>query len=135
MDCGIRTGTHTRILEIAMTTRPKSVLVKGACVSLLLASAAAIADDPSVPTQIVDLANKVDGVHPGFRAFHAKGVVVEGSFKASPEAAQLSHAELFNGRSIPVTVRFSDGNGMPNVADGSPAANPHGMAIKYHLPG
>jgi catalase len=24
---------------------------------------------------------------------------------------------------------------MPNVADGSAAANPHGMAIKYHLPG
>jgi catalase len=51
------------------------------CVSLLLASSAATADDPPVPTQIVDLANKVDGVHPGFRAFHAKGVVVEDSFK------------------------------------------------------
>ena len=45
------------------------------CGILLLASAAAIADNPPVPTQIVDLANKVDGVHPGFRAFHAKGVV------------------------------------------------------------
>jgi catalase len=71
----------------------------------------------------------------GFRAFHAKGVVVEGSFKASSEAARLSGAPLFSGRTIPVTVRFSDGNGMPNVADGSPAANPHGMAIRYHLPG
>jgi len=110
-------------------------LVKSlAYVPLLLASAAATADDPPVPTQIVDLANKLNGLHPGFRAFHAKGVVVEGSFKASPEAAQLSHAKLFNGGTIPVTVRFSDGNGMPNVADGSPAANPHGMAIKYHLP-
>jgi catalase len=61
--------------------------------------------------------------------------VVEGRFKATSEAARLSYAKLFNGRSIPVTVRFSDGNGMPKVADGSPAANPHGMAIKYHLPG
>ena len=104
-------------------------------VPLLLASAAATADDPPVTTQTVDLANKLNGVHPGFRAFHAKGVVVEGSFKASPEAAQLSRAPLFSGQTIPVTVRFSDGNGMPNVADGSPAANPHGMAIKYHLPG
>ena len=103
--------------------------------SLLLASAAATADDPPVTTQVVDLANKLNGVHPGFRAFHAKGVVVEGSFKASPEAARFSRAMLFNGHTIPVTVRFSDGNGMPNVADGSPAANPHGMAIKYHLPG
>src|SRR5258708_26331951 len=105
------------------------------CVLRLLASAAATADNPPVTTQIVDLANKLNGVHPGFRAFHAKGVVVEGSFKASPEAAKLSRATLFNGDTIPVTVRFSDGNGMPNVADGSPAGNPHGMAIKYQLPG
>jgi len=104
------------------------------CVSLLLICATATAEDPSVPTQIVDLANKVDGVHPGFRAFHAKGVVVEGSFKASPEAARLSRATLFNGSSIPVTARFSDGSGMPTVPDGSPAM-PRGIAIKYHLPG
>src|SRR5258708_5847465 len=39
------------------------------CVSLLLASAGAVADNPPLSTQIVDLANKVDGVHPGFRAF------------------------------------------------------------------
>src|SRR6267142_263079 len=104
------------------------------CVSLLLASAAATADNPPVTTQIVDLANKVDGVHPGFRAFHAKGVVVEGSFTASAEAAQLSRATLFNGSSIPVTARFSDGSGMPTVPDGSPAM-PRGSAIKYHLPG
>jgi catalase len=109
---------------------PKSLL----CVSLLLASAAASADNAPLPTQIVDLANEVDGVHPGFRAFHAKGVVVEGSFKASPGAARLSRATLFNGSSIPVTVRFSDGSGIPNVPDGSPAM-PRGIAIKYHLPG
>ena len=118
-----------------MTPSIKTAKSFAIAVSLLLASAAATADDPPVTTQVVDLANKLNGSHPGFRAFHAKGVVVEGSFKASPEAAQLSHAKLFNGRTIPVTVRFSDGNGMPNVADGSPAANPHGMAIKYHLPG
>src|SRR5258708_2060365 len=104
------------------------------CASLLLVSAAATADNAPDPTQIVDLANKVDGVHPGFRAFHAKGVVVEGSFKASLEAARLSRATLFNGSSIPVTARFSDGSGMPTVPDGSPAM-PRGIAIKYHLPG
>jgi catalase len=104
------------------------------CGILLLASAAATADNPPLPTQIVDLANKVDGVHPGFRAFHAKGVVVEGTFKASPEAARLSSAVLFNGTTIAVTARFSDGSGMPNIPDGSPAM-PRGIAIKYHLPG
>lgn len=93
-----------------------------------------VAADPPVATQAVDALNKVYGVHPGFRANHAKGVVVEGSFKASPEAAKLSRAILFSGSSIPVTVRFSDGGGVPNIPDGSPDANPHGMAIKYHLP-
>jgi catalase len=105
-----------------------------ACGMLLLAYAAAIADTPALPTQIVDLANKVDGVHPGFRAFHAKGVVVQGTFKAFPAARRLSSAVLFNGSTIAVTARFSDGSGMPNVPDGSPAM-PRGIAIKYHLPG
>jgi catalase len=104
------------------------------CGSLLLASAAAIADNEPLPTQIVDLANEVDGVHPGFRAFHAKGVVIEGTFKASPEARQLSSATLFNGSTIRVTARFSDGAGVPTVPDGTPAM-PRGIAIKYHLPG
>jgi catalase len=103
------------------------------CVPLLLTSAVATADNPPLPTQIVDLANKVDGVHPGFRAFHAKGIVVEGTFKGSAEAARLSRAALFNGSTIPVTARFSDGSGMPTVPDGSPAM-PRGIAIKYHLP-
>src|ERR1700681_4187802 len=138
MQCNLATRNEQRntamtIFEVAgsCTNRLAKSLT---CVLLLLASAAATADNASVPTQIVDLANKVDGVHPGFRAFHAKGVVVEGRFKASAEAAQLSRATLFNGSSIPVTARFSDGSGMPTVPDGSPAM-PRGIAIKYHLPG
>ena len=121
--------------EVALGSCARRLAKSLMCVSLLLASAAATADNAPVATQVVDLANKLNGEHPGSRAFHAKGIVVEGSFKASSEAARLSRAPLFSGRTIPVTVRFSDGNGMPNVADGSPAANPHGMAIKYHLPG
>jgi len=92
------------------------------------------ADDQPIETQIVDAMNKAFGVHPGFRANHAKGVVVEGSFKATPEAAALSKAVLFNGSVIPVTVRFSDSTGIPDLPDGAGPANPHGMAIKYHLP-
>jgi catalase len=123
----------TNILEVAGSCARR--LAKfSTCGILLLASAAAIADTPPIPTQIVDLANKVDGVHPGFRAFHAKGVVLKGNFKASAEAARLSRATLFNGSPIPVTARFSDGSGMPIVPDGSPAM-PRGIAIKYHLPG
>src|SRR5579862_5691719 len=75
------------------------------------------ADQPLV-VQIVDALNKVYGVHPGFRANHAKGIVLEGTFKASPDAAALSAASIFNGDTIPVTVRFSDSGGVPNIPDG-----------------
>src|SRR5215467_13742596 len=92
------------------------------------------AEDQPIEQQLVDAMNKVWGVHPGFRANHAKGIVTEGAFKASPEAAGLSRAMLFNGTTIPATVRFSDATGIPNVLDGGAAANPHGMAIKFHLP-
>jgi catalase len=92
------------------------------------------AEDQPIEQQLVDAMNKVFGVHPGFRANHAKGIVAEGNFKASPEAAGLSRAALFNGSPIPVTVRFSDATGIPNIPDGSANANPHGMAIKFHLP-
>jgi catalase len=91
-----------------------------------------LAADQPVEVQIVDALNKVYGVHPGFRANHAKGIVAEGSFKASPDAANLSKAGIFDGSTIPVTVRFSDAGGVPNVPDGSKGV-PHGMAIKYHL--
>jgi catalase len=121
--------------EVALGSSSRRLAKSLMCLSLMLASAAATADSAPVATQVVDLANKLNGVHPGSRAFHAKGIVMEGSFKASPEAARLSRTPLFSGRTIPVTVRFSDGNGMPNVADGSPAANPHGDQLVEVLPG
>ena len=124
-------GKKNKVVLVACASGLAKSLV---CGSLLLASAAAIADNAPLPTQIVDLANKVDGVHPGYRAFHAKGLVVEGTFKSSPEAARLSSAKLFNGTTIKVTARFSDGAGVPAVPDGTPAM-PRGIAIKYHLPG
>jgi catalase len=105
-----------------------------ALIVLALGWPAVAGAEESIETELVDVMNKLFGIHPGFRANHAKGIVVEGSFKASPEAAGLSRAVLFNGSTIPATVRFSDATGVPNIPDGSPDANPHGMAIKFHLP-
>lgn len=103
-----------------------------ACGIWFFGCALCLAADQPVEVQIVDALNKVYGVHPGFRANHAKGIVAEGSFKASPDAASLSKAALFDGSTVPVTVRFSDAGGLPNVSDGANGV-PHGMAIKYHL--
>ena len=111
--------------------RPLAVAVAAAS---LLAPAASRADDAALVTQIVDTFYKIYGIHPGFRVNHAKGVVAEGSFVATPAAAALSRAALFDGSRIPVTVRFSNDGGIPNIPDGTPS-NPKGMAIKFHLPG
>jgi catalase len=92
------------------------------------------AQEAGVETQLVDAMNKLWGVHAGFRANHAKGIVVTGTFKATPQAAGLSKAALFAGGTISVTVRFSDATGVPDIPEGSNLANPHGMAIKFHLP-
>ena len=99
----------------------------------LAAGAPARAQEASTAEQTIDVMNKLWGKNPGFRANHAKGVVVEGSFTPSKEAAALSKASLFAGPAVPVTARFSDATGLPTIPDGSAKANPHGMALKFKL--
>jgi catalase len=113
----------------------------GLCVSAVVlalagtACRASAADEPAVEEQIVDALQALFGQHPGQRSNHAKGIVAEGSFTAAPEAASLSRAaHLQAGTTVPVTVRFSNATGLPDIADGDPRANPHGMAVKFHLP-
>jgi len=112
----------------------QTALAVALAAATLLSSAAASADDAALVTQIVDTFYKIYGTHPGFRVNHAKGVVAEGSFVATPAAATLSRAALFDGSKISVTVRFSNDGGFPTVPDGAPS-NPKGMAIKFHMPG
>jgi len=78
--------------------------------------------------------DKVDhGPHPGFRAAHAKGILLTGTFAPAPEAKELSRAPHLQ-RSVPVTVRFSDFAGVPMVADNDPQnASPRGCAVRFHL--
>jgi catalase len=113
------------------------MVTKKLCIAgfmMLAALGALAAQDAALETQLVDVMNRLWGVHPGFRANHAKGVVTTGTFKATPQAARLSQAVLFADGTIPVTIRFSDATGVPNIPDGSDLANGHGMAIKFHLP-
>ncbi|GAH52043.1 unnamed protein product, partial [marine sediment metagenome] len=41
---------------------------------------------------------------------------------------------IYAGATLPVTARFSDAGGLPDLHDAAPEANPHGIAIKFHLP-
>jgi catalase len=92
------------------------------------------ASQKSVPEQIVDAFNGVFGVHPGARANHAKGVILEGMFTPSASAASVSKAAHLQKQKkpVPVTVRFSDGSGLPTVPDTDEM--PRGMAVKFALP-
>ena len=90
--------------------------------------------------KIVQLANDllaqfdaIFGLHPGFRAAHAKGVMLSGTFTPSPQAASLTRAPHITHGQIPVTVRFSDSTGLPSIPDSAPESNPHGLAIRFHL--
>jgi len=73
------------------------------------------------------------GLHPGFRPAHAKGVMLSGSFIPTGQAASLSRARHLNLQSTLVTVRFSDGTGIPIIPDNDRNASPRGMAIRFHL--
>jgi len=92
------------------------------------------ASQKSLAEQLVDTFNGVFGVHPGMRANHPKGVVLEGTFSPAASAASVSKAAHLQQKKapIPVTVRFSAGSGQPTVPDTNQM--PRGMAVKFSLP-
>jgi catalase len=84
-------------------------------------------------TEIVDALHELNGVHPGYRAAHARGVFCAGSFKATDEAGRLSRAAHLSGESVPVTARFSNGSGNPHLPDND-RTDGRGMAVKFEPP-
>jgi catalase len=82
---------------------------------------------------ILNQFDKVFGLHPGFRPAHAKGALLTGIFTPSSEAKSLTVAPHIQRPSTPVTVRFSDSPGIPEIPDNDPHAAPRGMAIRFQL--
>ncbi len=108
-----------------------------AVLSLFAATGASAQSDPNqttTPAQLVDALNGVFGKQTDNRAVHAKGVVLEGKFTPSADAASLSKAPHLQGTAVPVTVRFSDFAGVPTIPDTDGLASPRGIAVKFHLP-
>jgi catalase len=98
-------------------------------------TAGAPAQESSMPQRIADAMVQLNGgIHPGFRFAHAKGMVLTGTFTPAKGAASISSAAQFKG-SVPVTVRLSDGTGVPQINDDNANASPRGMAIRFALPG
>src|SRR5271168_1503060 len=90
--------------------------------------------NPVLAQQILDAFDQLQGVHPGFRPAHAKGLMCAGTFVPSAEAAKLTRAPHANQPSTPATVRYSNSTGLPNIPDNDPAhSGPRGFAIRFHL--
>ncbi|MGE0579062.1 catalase family peroxidase [Reyranella sp.] len=82
--------------------------------------------------RITDALEKHDGLHPGFRRAHAKGLCFEGSFQGNGTGVTLSRAAVFEPEPVPVIGRFSTGGGQPYAPDGRLVF--HALALSLVLP-
>lgn len=106
-------------------------------ITLLLVFSANALEDKTLPvtTQLVDTFSKLSGgPHPGYRANHAKGIVIDGEFIPDKAAASITKAAHLQNTKSPVVVRFSNATGVPNIPDTDGNAFPKGIAIRFLLP-
>jgi len=87
----------------------------------------------ALANDLLQMFDKIFGLHPGHRAAHAKGQMLTGTFTPSAQAKSLTNAAHAVRPSTPVTVRFSNSTGLPLLPDNAPDANPRGMAIRFNL--
>ena len=87
----------------------------------------------ALANDLLQMFDQLFGLHPGFRAAHAKGQMLTGTFTPAPGAQEISKAPHIARMSTPVTVRFSNSTGIPEIPDNAPEANPRGMAIRFNL--
>ena len=65
---------------------------------------------------LVDTVARVLGSQPGRRVTHEDGILLTGTFTATPRARELTRAAHMQGDPVRVTVRFS--NGFPGPSSG-----------------
>jgi catalase len=84
----------------------------------------------------VEAIEKAVGSNPGYRRAHPRGLVCSGVFDATPEARALTVAEHFQGGSIRVAVRLSNGTGSPFAPDraSDTVGKVLGLAVRFQLP-
>ncbi|KAF1032205.1 MAG: Catalase-related peroxidase [Pseudomonas sp.] len=71
------------------------------------------------PKTLVNALEADNGIHPGFRRNHAKGVCVAGYFESSAEARAYSTAQVFSEARTPVIGRLALPSGNPYAPDSS----------------
>ncbi|MGY2288574.1 catalase family peroxidase [Pseudomonas sp. SDO528_S397] len=71
------------------------------------------------PKTLVNALEANNGIHPGYRRNHAKGVCVAGYFQSSAEARAYSTAQVFSEARTPVIGRLALPSGNPYAPDSS----------------
>lgn len=84
------------------------------------------------PGRFTDAFEQVDGLHPGFRRNHAKGVNVSGHFEGNGQGVRLSKAAVFRQGKVSVIGRFSLGGGQPYQDDTPNAVR--GLGLQFTAP-
>ncbi|HTA46631.1 MAG TPA: catalase family peroxidase [Bryobacteraceae bacterium] len=90
-------------------------------------------DESALVEDALQAFDAVNGPHSGYRPAHAKGILLAGVFIPSTDAKSLTTAPHIQRPSTRVTVRFSDGSGIPAIPDNDPNASPRGMATRFLL--
>src|SRR6516165_4651146 len=83
------------------------------------------------PARFTNGFEEVNGVHPGFRRNHAKGIGVSGVFESNGNGVRLSKAAIFRPGRVQVLGRFPLGGANPFAPDRVPP--PGGLAIHFPL--
>jgi catalase len=84
------------------------------------------------PAVMINTFETANGLHPGFRRNHAKGVCVTGYFEGNGNGVTLSKSVVFAPGRVPVIGRFAFGGGLPYIADDVHTVR--SMAILFKLP-
>ncbi|HEX3697662.1 MAG TPA: catalase family peroxidase [Polyangia bacterium] len=95
------------------------------------------ANDQELPVlPAIQVMEESTGAQPGYRRAHARGLVVGGTFQATPAAAALTVAEHFQGTAVPVQVRLSNAAGNPLAPDrqSSSTGRALGLGVRFVLP-
>lgn len=89
--------------------------------------------DRLTQARVVDQFQKTNGIFPGFRRNHSKGVCLTGWFDSNGAGERFSRATVFKSGRTAVFGRFALAGGQPFISDGPMAV--HSMALNFTTSG
>ncbi|HEV8071414.1 MAG TPA: catalase family peroxidase [Planctomycetaceae bacterium] len=130
-----KTSADTSRLHLSRANAAARLLLIGAAIGAVIAAFAYfggwLTPNELTPARFTDAFEQVDGVHPGFRRNHAKGVGVAGFFESNGNGLRLSKAVVFQPGRVPVIGRFSLSGGQPFQTDKPDTVR--GLGLQFSL--